>query len=564
MLEVILTVNINIDLLLNFNDFENEQEFKDIFLKFTNEKLIIKSSYDQNNWCLRDDFQHENRNIHFSLSDLVNNHNPDIIGYLKAWTVQSLEEGFSVSVVQSKVHNVIKAINQSQFFNPHLYDNFTDTYLSSKNSSTILAERVSDLLLFLDFIELDIPEKYFELLIELNSRLKRDNNIRVLPNTKDILKFSMCVEDYFSNAKELEYDFYVKYYPIYLWWRITNIIPMRIVEFCNIPYKCIEPKNDMYYLVFKRSKIKGQRQGKLDRIPIPFEIVELIEDYKATIGVKSPFNQLIYFIPTVHQPISNKIVKKKTLQTPFNPSDFERLLLSFYNRIVIDHYGYKVIEDNNENTNTSLIGNKIINKRVLPNDTRHFAFLNLMLQGYHPSEIARLGGHKSIYSQYSYHNHVEHWVDSDIASLILAQNSVYNKMTSFFTNELILKGKINLFENSKGKKIKLDIGYCIDPEQNCMVDTHFFCNSWEIDYKEYLQHQDILEKTLSTNISVFDTLINKLFDLHKTSLLNNKNDLYSKNNPLFNIKLSEYANSVKQAIENINHIKEVVEYGQKS
>ncbi|MGY4793815.1 site-specific integrase [Lysinibacillus fusiformis] len=552
----------NIDLLLNYSDFENEQEFKDIFLEFSDEGLVTKSLYEQNIWCLRDDFQHENRNINFSISDLVINHNPDVIGYLKAWTIQSLEEGFSVSGIQSKVHNVIKAINLSQYFNPQLYDNFTDTYLNSNDSSTILAERVSDLLLFLDFVELEIPDMYFELLIELNSRLKRENNIRILPNTKDILKFSMCVEDYFSNSKELEYDFYAKYYPIYLWWRITNIIPMRIVEFCNIPHKCIEQKNDMYYLVFKRSKIKGQRQKKIDKIPIPIGIVELIEDYKATIGVKSPFEQLIFFRSTVHQPNSNKIVKKKTLQSPFNPSDFKRLLLSFYNRIVIDHYGYKIIEGDNDNT--SIIGNKIINKRVLPNDTRHFAFLNLMLQGYHPSEIARLGGHKSIYSQYSYHNHIEHWVDSDIASLILAQNSVYNKMTSFFTNELVLRKIINLFENSNGVKIKLDIGYCIDPEQNCMVDDHFSCNSWRIDHQEYLQHQDTLEKTLNTNVSVFDTLINKLFDLHKTSLLNNKSDLYSKNNPLFNIKLSEYANSVKQAIENINHIKGVIAFGKES
>lgn len=556
-------MSINIDLLLNYNDFENEQEFKDIFMKFVNENLIIKSSYEQNIWCLRDDFQHENRNINFSISDLVNKHNLEAIGYLKAWTLQSLEEGFSVSGIQSKVHNVIKAINQSQYFSPQLFDNFTHTYLNSENSSTILAERVSDLLLFLDFIELDISEKYFELLIELNSRLKRENNIRILPNTKDILKFSMCVEDYFSDPKELEYDFYVKYYPIYLWWRITNIIPMRIVEFCNIPYKCIEEKNDMHYLVFKRSKIKGQRKKRIDWIPIPIEIVELIEDYKATTGVKSPFDQLIYFIPTVHQPNSNKIIKKKkTPQSPFNPSDFERLLLSFYNRIVIDHYGYKVIEDNN--TSISLSGSKIINKRVLPNDTRHFAFLNLMLQGYHPSEIARLGGHSSIYSQYSYHNHIEHWVDSDIASLILAQNSVYNKMTSFFANELVLREKINLFENSKGVKIKLDIGYCIDPEQNCMVDNHFICNSWRIDYEEYHLNQDKVEKAISTNVSVFNTLINKLFDLHKTSLLNNKNNLYSKNNPLFNIKLSEYANSVMQAIENINHIKEVMEFGKEN
>ncbi len=33
--------------------------------------------------------------------------------------------------------------------------------------------------------------------------------------------------------------------------------------------------------------------------------------------------------------------------------------------------------------------------QLRPNDSRHIAFISLMMQGYSPIEIARLGGHQN-------------------------------------------------------------------------------------------------------------------------------------------------------------------------
>lgn len=540
----------NTTLLVNYTDYENEREFQEMFFTLVQENVILKSNYEDSTWCLHDDFQHENRFLKFNINEMISKKYKQVLGLLKAWVVQSLSEGFSVAGVQSKLHNVITAINDSQFFNPKFLNSFKLNYLNSDLGSTLLAERVSDILLFIDFSDEEVDKNYLELFIELNGTLKRANKVRDLPSTKDILKFSLCVEDYFS--RDLDQDLYLKYYPIYLWWRITNIIPMRIVEFCNIPYKCIKKEGDMNLLVFKRGKNKKRRKKKIDEIPIPDEIVKLINDYKDKCGQENKFGQLIYFTHTVHSPSSRKIIYKQAGENIFKASYFEQLLGTFYSMIIVGEYGYTLGDS------IEIAGLKIIERKIKPNDTRHFAFLNLMLQGYHPSEIARLGGHDSIYSQYSYHNHIEHWVDSDVAYLILSQNNTFNKISSVFSNEWLMKEKVDLFETTTNSRIELEIGYCVDPNQNCMVDSHFLCKHWRIDYSDYIEQQQVIEDSLKNNVTVFESLIEKLFELHKTSLFNSQSELYNENNPLFQVKFSEYAKAVRQSILNINHIKGVV------
>ncbi|BCD15390.1 hypothetical protein [Bacillus cereus] len=56
--------------------------------------------------------------------------------------------------------------------------------------------------------------------------------------------------------------------------------------------------------------------------------------------------------------------------------------------------------------------------QLRPNDTRHLAFMSLMMQGYSPVEIARLGGHKTIQTQVHYSSHKEYWVDSEVFKLM--------------------------------------------------------------------------------------------------------------------------------------------------
>jgi glucose-6-phosphate 1-dehydrogenase len=47
--------------------------------------------------------------------------------------------------------------------------------------------------------------------------------------------------------------------------------------------------------------------------------------------------------------------------------------------------------------------------RLTTGDARHYAFCNMMLQGFNMLSIARIGGHKTLRMQMHYHAHLEHF-----------------------------------------------------------------------------------------------------------------------------------------------------------
>ena len=188
-----------------------------------------------------------------------------------------------------------------------------------------------------------------------------------------------------------------------------------------------------------------------------------------------------------------------------------------------------------------------------------------MLQGYHPSEIARLGGHNSIYSQMAYHNHLEYWVDSDLIKLLANQKRHLGDLSNEFFKEIIFKNAMNTTtEVSEVVKIPLEIGYCTDPLQDCPVDEHYLCKHWRITFDDYQKHYDKLQNILVNQESVLKLCIDKLLALHKTGLIHHKNDVYDEKNSQFNYQLIESSKQLKDALYQLAKLKEGFEMYEKS
>ncbi|MEG0386573.1 MAG: site-specific integrase, partial [Solibacillus sp.] len=106
---------------------------------------------------------------------------------------------------------------------------------------------------YLSYTEYPVDEQYLLLIIETHrANMNLKNSIRTIPSSKDTLKFSLIIEDYFK--QDLDMQQYLKYYPIYLWWHLTNIIPIRIGEFCVIQRDCINKIDEEYFITLPRSK----------------------------------------------------------------------------------------------------------------------------------------------------------------------------------------------------------------------------------------------------------------------------------------------------------------------
>lgn len=78
---------------------------------------------------------------------------------------------------------------------------------------------------------------------------------------------------------------------------------------------------------------------------------------------------------------------------------FKNQLKRFHDEVIVDLYGQEECS------------------RVRPGDTRHFAIINMFLQGYNPLSIARMAGHDNIITQENYYNHAIHFAESHIYHL---------------------------------------------------------------------------------------------------------------------------------------------------
>lgn len=280
--------------------------------------------------------------------------------------------------------------------------------------------------------------------------IKKDINVqkvggmvRKLPPSNDVLTFSWVVESFFKELPKGNKHFF-KYYPIYLWWTLSNLIPMRPAEFCDIDRHALSEENGRFYIRLPRLKQKKNHHKIqiIDKISIPQKLYREIEDY---ITMTNKFGPSITLISDASIELKRQYDRPEYFKQRFRYNHLQLLLNEFYEEIVENIYEVAYTH------------------RIRPGDTRHFAFLNLMRQGYHPIEIARLGGHTSVQSQYHYQQHMEYWVDVEILQLMQkfkfqqeinkddssTSSSHHNYLDDDFVREKVLKSNDTGFEMEK-------------------------------------------------------------------------------------------------------------------
>ena len=67
--------------------------------------------------------------------------------------------------------------------------------------------------------------------------------------------FNDIMNDYWNSVISEEDRLF--FYPLYLWWQITGVIPMRPREYILTPRNCMEQKEDGWYITLRKNQIKG-------------------------------------------------------------------------------------------------------------------------------------------------------------------------------------------------------------------------------------------------------------------------------------------------------------------
>ncbi|UAL48787.1 hypothetical protein K7887_07610 [Sutcliffiella horikoshii] len=539
---------------------------KEILLQEMNEFPLSECNFTDNTWKLESleqgrrwlNFDELKETIYFNKEI-----NTDLfVSVVKCWSA-SLIPSMSSHTVHSSLRGLETFLSITTGLTNLNKDDISD-HFSSLSEKTKQTTCISALNFFDFYTDLEITDEVLTLLYGLKNQYKIGKNTRILPPSKDILLFSKILEDYFSTP--LSEQDYLKWFPVWLWWKITNIIPLRPSEYADIERNCLIKKDDNFYIKLPRKKQNDPSSKKIqimDELYIPDTIYHKIEEYKNRTDEFGETETLISYLSIPHFSSAQRH-EKKLNPNKFSTGIFYKTLEMFYDRVVFGKYGVTYLPEND-----SLIesNSMTISQKLIPGDTRHLAFINLKRQGYHPVEIARMGGHTSLQSQEHYFNHLKNFVDLEILELITKtdldsmspteSNSFGHSLGLEFVNKFVLR------PSSTGCKIKLKDGYCTDPSQNCMVEDCWECDSWRITQEEFIQKKHILEEKIKNNQSYINEVIENLKDLYQAIYANiGSDEYYSSDNPEIKKQLINQSKRIDKAIHkyiNLSKVKERID-----
>lgn len=311
----------------------------------------------------------------------------------------------------------------------------------------------------------------FQPLIHTYDHYRRRN----LAEYQSYFLFNDIIKAFWVTATDMEKTLY---YPIFLWWNISMVIPLRVTEFSVIPKDCLSRKGECFYLTIRRTKLKGNvdinKRYKLDTdykkftYEITSEMAESIEDYKRRIAEFAPAEIDSLFSDTVFQESRKKLYptkKKQIVYSHMRVQHFMMLLELFYKYIIADKYQYRILS-REQGQQTNSIGEKAIlgQKEIIQlqlGDTRHIALQNLLLNGCNLLMVREISGHETVNEIFHYSGNMKNLIKCRAYNLYqLSKNNdgvntlVYHSPKNISGAELI-KNK-----TTTAKCIAVDDGLC--------------------------------------------------------------------------------------------------------
>lgn len=257
---------------------------------------------------------------------------------------------------------------------------------------------------------------------------------RQLAQFQSYFAFNDILTDYWSQPlTEAERLFY---YPIYLWWQITAVVPLRPREFLLTQRDCLSEKNGKYYLTLRRNNLKGREKAISHKITedyylttyeIPTNLAQSIQHYlNLTQDLESTKLNTLFVTDAHYQRWNRKTGINNRFLTYQN---INTILKYFFNEIIEEKYGYQVhyIDP------ISRLEDKEINF-IHIGDTRHIAMINLIAEGASPVTAMLLAGHDNVATSSHYFSNLSQFIEC-------RSYQVYRKLTSSQTSYEISKSQ---------------------------------------------------------------------------------------------------------------------------
>ncbi|UOW66786.1 hypothetical protein [Paraclostridium bifermentans] len=557
-----------------------EELFKKNILKsgeFT--KGISNGTFEDNLWVVDNVLNSQYTYIDFSVLEALKFRgiNTNDILVIKCWVANNLLQSFvddknngNYRNASSKYKHLVDFIKETNNFSKDFIDEENGLglkwYFDSFNvEDKSIYERLYSIIHFINSAEEYFLQRHGEVgvtyLENLNEHIKSltiKSKSRELPKTRDILLFDHYVKKYFYNDETVNEDDRILYYPILLWWKITNIIPMRPSEFCKkIPRDCLIKEGDNFYLKIGRIKqnlnFKRRLLPVLDRLKITKEIYELIYDYIEQTDIEK-YGHTDTLISYRALNCFKKIETQKINLDKFSLSILDTLIKRFYSEVITNKYEESSI------------------KRMMnPGDTRHFAFTSLLLQGVAPPYIAIMGGHRCLSTLDNYTCSSSYYADSEIVKYVNAMliNNKKDNVDSKNIIDIVSKMPAKCPKNIDLCIPMYDVGFCMadfekepfscEDEIYCFKCSKWWCEPSKRNIKELIEkvkNEEIIprQKVYEQNIEFLLDLFNNVgLEIVDGDLVVNEEDYRELKRMALNIRSD--IDSIASDIAMINNIK---------
>lgn len=437
---------------------------------------------------------------------------------LKAYSVVRMMSGRSPMTIYNELIVTKKAILASYGFKD--INKFESMLVNQCSISSYQGYQIAtDVKRFLSFYKADNHLEIVEICESIPSYRETS---RDLPLFEDIMIFDDIVNNYF---RKYPTDETVQFLPIMMWWILTNVLPMRPSEFLLLEKNCLVEKGSEcspYRITVPRIKNESDSPEfmiRYDTVEIDQNTFNIISQAIQQIEYLGIYSDLLFpvdLLTIFRKKHGNQKKKNKRI----NLRDFDSLKKKFYEKVAEDTFGQFDLE------------------RIKSGDTRHFAIINMCLQGFNMLSIARMAGHEEIGSQYSYYSHAEHFAQSYVYRL--AQKKLENKVSKNMSTGIIGwkryiydKGKSTTPTNEENIVGRVEYGICqerIEVFPNSCIEYCEFCPNYVFnppvnETTEAIEWLSSSSKTLEVNIRESIEIMKDISTNLANSLQNANNDV---------------------------------------
>lgn len=282
-------------------------------------------------------------------------------------------------------------------------------------------------------------EKAAERFADLPDTAIRSGDQRLLADFTAYLRFHDRIGSVWETASDEDRLFL---FPLWLWWHLTMILPLRPTEFTLMPYDCIYTRDGHHMIRVRRTRLKGGSEKFSYTVDgdfivvdyeVPDSIVKQVQWYKDMLKDRGYTSgrylfSVDYYYDYVHTPLCNRA------NNSYSYSNLKRSLRFFYN-----HFAD---QDPSE-------------PKLQLGDTRHLAMINLIISGGSPVICRELAGHDRIDISSHYY--------SNISSLVeCATYEFYRK--SIKTSVDPPSGSSHYVLEFPHEKVRINGGWCCSQE----------------------------------------------------------------------------------------------------